>query len=119
MSDDARERDERPWGRYVVLDEGDGFKVKRIEVHPGRRLSYQRHARRSEHWMVVAGTGRVTLDGADRALSAGDTVDVPVGTAHRMANPGDTPLVFIEIQRGDFLGESDIVRLADDFGRAE
>ena len=119
MSEDSREQDERPWGRYVVLDEGDGFKVKRIEVHPGRRLSYQRHARRSEHWMVVAGSGCVTLDGSDRALAVGDTVDVPIGVAHRMANPGDAPLVFIEIQRGDFLGESDIVRLADDFGRVE
>jgi mannose-6-phosphate isomerase len=114
-----REHDERPWGRYIVLDEGDGFKVKRIEVHPGKRLSYQRHARRSEHWLVVAGTGCVTLDGGDRTLGVGDTVDVPVGVAHRMANPGDAPLVFIEIQRGDFLGESDIVRLSDDFGRAE
>ena len=119
MADDSREQDERPWGRYLVLDEGEGFKVKRIEVHAGRRLSYQRHARRAEHWMVVAGSGRVTLDGSDRELSVGDTVDVPVGVAHRMANPGDAPLVFIEIQRGDFLGETDIVRLADDFGRAE
>jgi len=118
MTERALEQDERPWGRYIVLDEGDGYKVKRIEVHPGHRLSYQRHARRSEHWMVVAGGGQVTLDGTETPLAVGDTVDVPIGTAHRMANPGAVLLVFIEIQRGDFLGESDIVRLSDDFGRA-
>ena len=109
--------DRRPWGSFTVLDEGVGYKVKRIEVLPGKRLSYQRHARRAEHWMVVSGTGRVTLDGGDITVRTGETVDVPVGTAHRIENPGHETLVFIEIQRGDYLGEDDITRLEDDFGR--
>src|ERR1700751_3861795 len=92
--------DRRPWGSFTVLDEGDGYKVKRIEVLAGKRLSYQRHARRAEHWMVVVGEARVTLDGQDVSLSVGETVDIPVGTAHRIANPGEATLIFIEIQRG-------------------
>jgi mannose-6-phosphate isomerase-like protein (cupin superfamily) len=112
------DHDERPWGSYTVLDHGDGYQVKHIEVLPGKRLSYQKHAHRSEHWVVVQGQAIVTLDGQDRSLAQGDTVDVAVGAAHRIANPGDSRLVFIEVQRGDYLGEDDIVRLADDFGRA-
>ena len=111
--------DRRPWGTFTVLDEGAGYKVKRIEVLPGKRLSYQRHARRAEHWMVVAGTGKVTLDGREVIVPAGETVDVSIGTAHRIENPGAETLVFIEIQRGDYLGEDDITRLEDDFGRAK
>jgi mannose-6-phosphate isomerase len=111
--------DKRPWGSFTVLDEGAGYKVKRIEVLPGKRLSYQRHARRAEHWMVVAGTARVTLDGEDVTVRLGETVDIAVGTAHRIENPGDGPLVFIEIQRGDYLGEDDITRIEDDFGRVK
>jgi mannose-6-phosphate isomerase len=110
--------DERPWGKYTVLDEGEGYKVKRIEVLPGHRLSYQRHARRAEHWMVVRGTAKVVLDGNEIPLSVGEVVDIPEGAAHRIENPGKELLVFIEIQRGDYLGEDDIVRLSDDFGRA-
>jgi len=111
--------DERPWGRYLVLDSGPGYQVKRIEVLPGKRLSYQKHAQRSEHWMVVGGQGLVTLDGTDHELRLGEVIDVAVGAAHRMANPGAEKLTFIEIQRGDYLGEDDIVRLEDDFGRSE
>ncbi|HEX5709611.1 MAG TPA: phosphomannose isomerase type II C-terminal cupin domain [Pyrinomonadaceae bacterium] len=111
--------DRRPWGTFTVLDEGAGYKVKRIEVLPGKRLSYQRHARRAEHWMVVAGAGKVTLDGEDVVVRTGEVVDVAVGTAHRIENPGAETLVFIEIQRGDYLGEDDITRLEDDFGRAK
>jgi mannose-6-phosphate isomerase len=111
--------DRRPWGSFTVLDEGAGYKVKRIEVLPGKRLSYQRHARRAEHWMVVAGTARVTLDGEDVTVRLGETVDIAVGTAHRIENPGADPLIFIEIQRGDYLGEDDITRIEDDFGRVE
>lgn len=111
--------DRRPWGTFTVLDEGAGYKVKRIEVLPGKRLSYQRHARRAEHWMVVAGTGKVTLDGREVVVPVGETVDVAVGTAHRIENPGRETLVFIEIQRGDYLGEDDITRLEDDFGRTK
>ena len=111
--------DRRPWGSFTVLDEGRGYKVKRIEVLAGKRLSYQRHARRAEHWMVVAGAARVTLDGGDITVGCGETVDIPVGAAHRIENPGTDTLVFIEIQRGDYLGEDDITRLEDDFGRVE
>jgi glycosyltransferase involved in cell wall biosynthesis/mannose-6-phosphate isomerase-like protein (cupin superfamily) len=110
--------DERPWGNFQVLDEAAGYKVKRIEVLPGKRLSYQKHSQRSEHWMIVEGAGKVTLDGREIVVQMGDTIDVPVGTAHRIQNPGDRNLVFIEIQRGAYLGEDDIVRLQDDFGRA-
>ena len=109
--------DQRPWGSFTVLDEADGYKVKRIEVLPRKRLSYQRHSRRAEHWMIVQGVGKVTLDGRQSLVRTGETVDVPVGTAHRIENPGDENLVFIEIQRGGYLGEDDIVRLEDDFGR--
>lgn len=100
-----------------MLDEGDGFKVKRIEVLPGKRLSYQKHARRAEHWVVVQGTAKVTLDDRDVTVEAGQAIDIAVGAAHRVENPEDETLVFIEVQRGDYLGEDDIVRLQDDFGR--
>jgi mannose-6-phosphate isomerase len=116
-SDNSPLFDRRPWGSFTVLDEGEGYKVKRIEVLAGKRLSYQRHSRRAEHWMVVAGTAHVTLDGSDHTVGCGETADIPIGTAHRIANPGSDTLVFIEIQRGDYLGEDDIVRLEDDFNR--
>ncbi len=109
--------DERPWGSFTVLDDGEGYKVKRIEVLPGKRLSYQKHSRRAEHWMVVQGVARVTLDGREILLNAGEVIDIPIGSAHRVENPGDERMIFIEIQRGDYLGEDDIVRLQDDFGR--
>jgi len=109
--------DERPWGSFTVLDEAAGYKVKRIEVLPGKRLSYQRHSLRTEHWMIVRGTGRVTLDGREIPVATGSVVDVPSGAAHRIESLGGEKLVFIEIQRGDYLGEDDIVRLEDDFGR--
>ncbi len=118
-SDNSPLFDRRPWGTFTVLDEGANYKVKRIEVLPGKRLSYQKHSRRDEHWMVVGGTGRVTLDGRDVTVRTGETIDVPIGASHRIENPGDELLVFIEIQRGDYLGEDDIVRLDDDFGRAK
>jgi mannose-6-phosphate isomerase len=100
-----------------VLAEAGDFKVKTIEVHPGQRLSYQRHSRRSEHWFVVGGEGIVTLDGTSIDVRRGDAVDVPLGTAHRIQNIGDVPLVFVEVQHGDYFGEDDIVRLDDDYGR--
>jgi mannose-6-phosphate isomerase len=107
----------RPWGRYEVLADNSSYKVKTITVEPGKRLSYQRHARRAEHWFVVSGVGVVTLDGLDKELAAGDAVDVPVGVAHRIGATGRTPLVLVEVQTGDYFGEDDIVRLEDDFGR--
>jgi mannose-6-phosphate isomerase len=116
---DDREHAERPWGSYTVLDEGAGYKVKRIVVMPGQRLSYQLHHRRSEHWFAVGGVGTVTLDGASITLPAGQALDVATGAAHRVGNTSaDVPFVFIEVQRGDYCGEDDIVRLEDDYGRA-
>lgn len=117
-TDNSPRFDRRPWGTFTVLDEADGFKVKRIEVLPGKRLSYQKHAQRAEHWFVVAGEARVTLDDQDITVRAGEAIDISVGAAHRVENPGDATLVFIEVQRGNYLGEDDIVRLQDDFGRA-
>lgn len=116
-SDPFARFDQRPWGSFTVLDEGEGYKVKRIEVLPGKRLSYQKHSRRSEHWMVVLGTGKVSLDDSNIIVRVGDTVDIPAGAAHRIENMSDQPLIFIEIQRGAYLGEDDIIRLQDDFGR--
>ena len=114
------EHDVRPWGAYTVLDDSAvDHKVKRIVVTPGKRLSYQRHARRAEHWFVVSGRGRVTVEGVDRVVDPGDSVEVPRGAAHRIESVGDGDLVFIEVQHGDYFGEDDIVRLEDDFGRAE
>ena len=112
------EFDRRPWGSYTVLEEAPTFKVKRIEVLPGKRLSYQKHAQRAEHWFVVAGTAKVTLDGREVTVPNGEAIDIPIGAAHRVENPGTDDLIFIEVQRGNYLGEDDIVRLEDDFGRA-
>jgi mannose-6-phosphate isomerase len=115
-----REYSERPWGNYTVLDDdAPDHKVKRMVVHPGKRLSYQRHSKRAEHWFVVAGTALVTLDGVDTTLRAGESIDIPLEGAHRIGNPATdgTDLVFIEVQRGTYFGEDDIVRLEDDFGR--
>ena len=111
--------DQRPWGSFTVLDESESYKVKRIEVLPEKRLSYQRHERRSEHWMVVAGTAKVTLDGREILVETGGTVDIPAGSAHRIENVGAEKMVFIEIQRGAYFGEDDIQRLEDDYGRAK
>ncbi len=108
----------RPWGSYTVLDDAPNHKVKRIEVDPGRRLSYQRHAQRAEHWFIVSGAAQVTLDGVVRELHAGEAIDIPRGAAHRIANRGETGLLFVEVQHGDYFGEDDIERLDDDFGRA-
>ena len=111
--------DVRPWGSYTVLDEGDNYKVKRIEVLPGKRLSYQRHSRRAEHWYVVRGIAKVTLNGVDKLVNAGEAIDIAHEMAHRVENPdAEQLLVFIETQTGDYFGEDDIVRLEDDFGRS-
>jgi mannose-6-phosphate isomerase len=122
--DDERETspeiESRPWGRFVILDEGHDFKVKRIEVIPGKRLSYQRHQKRSEHWFVVRGTAKVTLNGNEILVPAGQAIDIDREVAHRVENPHESEmLVFIELQTGSYFGEDDIVRLEDDFGRAE
>jgi mannose-6-phosphate isomerase-like protein (cupin superfamily) len=108
---------ERPWGRYTVLLNGEDHKVKEITVLPGFRLSLQRHKKREEHWFIHRGNARVTLDGAIRELSAGQSIDIPRGGVHRIENIGKGELVFVEIQTGDYFGEDDIERLEDDYGR--
>ncbi|MDE2060590.1 MAG: phosphomannose isomerase type II C-terminal cupin domain [candidate division NC10 bacterium] len=108
----------RPWGRWTVLEEGEGYKVKRIEVNSGQRLSLQRHAHRSEHWIVVAGTAKVSIGDRISFVHAQESTFVPVGAAHRIENPGPHLLIIIEIQSGLYLGEDDIVRLQDDYGRS-
>jgi mannose-1-phosphate guanylyltransferase/mannose-6-phosphate isomerase len=109
----------RPWGSYTVLDAGEGFKVKRIEVLPGGVLSLQMHHHRDEHWIVVCGRAEVTLDGSVFFMEAGAAVaHIPATIRHRLANREKTPLVLIEVQQGVYLGEDDIVRFADVYGRA-
>lgn len=120
MTMDTTDREEhRPWGFFEVLsgDKAD-HKVKRITVWPGKRLSLQFHLRRREHWVVVAGNAKVTVDATLVDLSPGDSIDIPFKAPHRVENIGDTPLVFIEVQQGEYFGEDDIVRIEDDFGRA-
>lgn len=109
----------RPWGCWTVLREGEGYKVKRIEVNPGHRVSLQLHAHRSEHWIVVAGTATVTIGDRTSVVSAQESTFVPAGTAHRIENPGPHLLTIIEIQNGAYLGEDDIVRFQDDYGRQD
>ncbi|HET57548.1 MAG TPA: glycosyltransferase [Deltaproteobacteria bacterium] len=112
-----RRDDHRPWGFFEILSEWPGHKVKRIIVHSGERLSYQRHARRSEHWFIVSGAAVITVNGKDMTLSTGGSADIPAGAWHRVLNRGPEELVFIEIQRGDYLEEDDIERAEDDYGR--
>jgi mannose-6-phosphate isomerase len=107
-----------PWGTWSVLDDNGGFKVKRIEVLPGRRLSYQKHFKREEHWYIVKGHAVITLEGQEYPLGEGDSFNVGRGMYHRIENVGDTVLVFVEVQRGEYFGEDDIVRVSDDYGRA-
>ena len=111
------EHDVRPWGEYWVLDEGDGFKVKRILVKPGGRLSLQSHKRRAEHWTVIAGAATVTV--GERAVTLGprESVDVPLGAVHRLENFGEETVQVIEVQFGDYLGEDDITRYEDVYSR--
>jgi mannose-6-phosphate isomerase len=112
-------RAERPWGFYQVLDEADGFRVKRLCIRKGQRISYQRHSARAEHWYVVSGHGRATVDDVDVDVVPGSCVDVRLGAAHRVTNTGAADLILIEVQAGTYLGEDDIERLADDYGRGD
>jgi len=110
-------RDERPWGMFEVIAEGEGYKVKRIEVKPGHRLSLQMHKSRSEHWVVVSGEAIITVGEREMRLRVDEEARIPLETKHRVANPGTIPLVFIEVQCGAYLGEDDIIRFEDDYDR--
>ncbi len=107
----------RPWGTYTILDEADGYKVKRIVVKPGKRLSLQKHYHRSEHWIVVSGTATVTRGSEEFLVRANESTYIPMGELHRLENVGKIPLVMIEAQVGEYVGEDDIVRISDDFKR--
>ena len=109
----------RPWGWYDAIDDGDRFKVKRIHVKPGARLSLQKHRHRAEHWVVVKGTAEITNGGKVFLLSENQSTYIPVGEIHRLTNPGSTPLEIIEVQSGSYLGEDDILRFEDQYGRSE
>ncbi|MFP5263165.1 MAG: phosphomannose isomerase type II C-terminal cupin domain [Blastocatellia bacterium] len=113
----AMERDERPWGNYEVLAEGPGYKVKRIEVKPGHRISLQMHESRTEHWVIVDGEAAVTVGDREVSLRSNEEVVIPVRTRHRVMSTGERPLVFIEVQCGSYLGEDDITRFEDDYNR--
>lgn len=114
----AFQRDFRPWGWYESIALGTRFQVKRIVVHPGAALSLQSHVHRSEHWIVVEGTAKVTIDGEVRLLTENQSVYIPLGAIHRLENPGKLPMVLIEVQTGSYLGEDDIIRYEDVYSRA-
>src|SRR4029077_13563652 len=107
----------RPWGYYQGVDAGARYRVKRIVVNPNAMLSLQKHFRRSEHWVVVRGVAKVTIGSDIRTIAENESIYIPIGSVHRLANPGTTPLELIEVQVGDYLGEDDIVRLTDQYGR--
>jgi len=109
----------RPWGNYEILLDTDYCKVKRIYVKPGQRLSYQYHHKRQEAWTVVAGIARITLDGETKDYKPGETVLIPLGAKHRMANPegAEEDMILVEVQTGTYFGEDDIVRIEDDYNR--
>ncbi len=109
----------RPWGTYTILEDNPKYKIKRIEVKPGGRLSLQKHFHRSEHWTVVSGTAVVTLGEKEIAIRANESIYIPMGELHRLQNRGKLPLVVIETQIGDYLGEDDIIRVEDDYRREE
>ena len=109
----------RPWGSYSILSEGQGYKVKKIIVNPGQKLSLQMHYHRSEHWTVIKGTGKLTLDDKEVIFRENESTYIPSGTRHRLENPGKIPLAIIEVQNGEYLGEDDIVRFDDIYGRTK
>ena len=109
----------RPWGTYTVLEEGTGFKMKRIVVKPGASLSLQMHHHRSEHWIVVDGMAKVVNGDQDLLIATNESTFIPLGNKHRLENPGCVPLEMIEVQSGSYLGEDDIVRFEDHYGRSQ
>ncbi len=109
--------DDRPWGRWVVLACGDGYVLKEITVNPGETLSLQSHEHRSEHWVIIGGTAHVTLGDEELVRRVDETVFIPAGTRHRIANRGQSPLRFVELQTGSILSEDDIQRFEDRYGR--
>ena len=109
----------RPWGSYQSLEESLGFQVKKIIVKPGQKLSLQYHHQRAEHWVIVAGIADVQIHEEIHRGKVGDTFFIPIEAKHRLSNPGDSDLTIIEVQQGEYLGEDDIVRLEDNYGRVD
>ena len=108
---------ETPWGRYIVLSDQPNYKLKRIEVNPGHRLSYQFHKKRSEVWTIVQGSGEIVIDGKQDQINYGDCIKITNGSKHRIHNNSETLLIFIEVQTGTYFGEDDIIRIEDDYNR--
>lgn len=108
---------EKPWGSYTVLEKGEGYKIKRVVLKPGGRLSLQLHKRRSEHWVVVSGVARVTRENETYLVHTNESTYIPINTKHRLVNPGEIPLQIIEVQNGDYVEEDDIERFDDSYGR--
>lgn len=117
MPKKSKASDHRPWGFYRIHADEDSYKIKKIVVYPGKRLSLQRHQHRSEHWHILQGQAMMTLADKNLSLSAGQSVDIPNGALHRIENTGSHDLVFIEVQTGEYFGEDDIERVEDDYGR--
>ena len=111
-------KEERPWGWYEVIDQGDRYKVKNIEVKSGSSLSLQQHHHRTEHWIVVSGTALVQLNDDKQLLTENQSTYIPLGSKHRLSNPGKIPLKIIEVQSGAYLEEDDIIRFDDNYGRS-
>jgi mannose-6-phosphate isomerase len=112
------ESEERPWGSWHVIDVADGYKIKRIHVNPGSRLSLQSHEHRSEHWVVIQGEATCEIDGVESVVRHDESIDVPLGAKHRLGNQGAEELVIVEVQLGGYTGEDDICRYEDDYGRS-
>ena len=111
------DKEERPWGRFYVLHNESNYKIKKIEVEPGHRLSYQYHNFRSEFWVIINGEAKINIDGVESKFSKGQTITIPIGAKHRIQNNREEKLVFIEVQTGTYFGEDDIQRYEDDYDR--
>ena len=107
----------KPWGSFEILEKGLKYAVKRLEVTPGSILSLQSHKHRSEHWVVVQGSAKVTVEDSNKTLSVGESIYIPLGSRHRLENPTKDPMILIEVQTGDYLGEDDIIRYEDIYSR--
>lgn len=113
------ESEDRPWGSWHVIDVAEGYKIKRIHVNPGARLSLQSHEHRSEHWVVIQGRATCEIDGEVRVVDHDQSIDVPMGAKHRLGNQDEVELVIVEVQLGSYTGEDDICRYEDDYGRRD
>jgi len=111
------EKEKRPWGKFYVIHSEDNYKIKRLEINPGQRLSYQYHNKRAETWIIIQGNPLITIDGLTKEFIEGATIVIPLGTKHRIENQGNADVILIEVQTGSYFGEDDIVRISDDYKR--